>query len=81
MDNEKIVYTASEDTYNFFKENATVVYAGEIYYYMPYWFKDLGNGKFEQIRFENLPKDVIDLINKERNGLTIKDDSDSKASK
>lgn len=58
----KIVYTAPLDVQNFFKENASVVYGSETYYYMPYWFKVLADGKFEQIRFEDLPKEVIEIL-------------------
>jgi hypothetical protein len=35
---------------------------GNRFYYCPYWFKDIGQGRFEKIPFEKLPEEVKDII-------------------
>lgn len=39
---------------------------GENWYYFPFWWKRLGDGIFEQVPFEKLPKEVKDLIQERR---------------
>lgn len=35
---------------------------GEKWYHQPFWLKDLGSGKFEQIFYEQLPNSVKDFV-------------------
>jgi hypothetical protein len=35
---------------------------GEEWYYLPFWFKDLGHNVFEIYRFEKLPPHLIEHI-------------------
>jgi len=32
------------------------------YYYLPFWFKDCGDGEFEIIQFEKLPQIVFEMV-------------------
>ena len=36
------------------------------YYYMPYWFKDLGDGELEMLHVDRLPNDLIHEIKMHR---------------
>jgi len=38
------------------------------YYYLPYWYRDNKDGTFEQLSFDQLPKDLKETI-KELHGL------------
>lgn len=36
------------------------------FYYFPYWMKKVGENKFEEIRFSDLPESVAEAIMEER---------------
>lgn len=57
----------TEETATFIK-NGSKVQSGETsYYYIPYWFKSTEDPLvFEMLSFEKLPKELTDLILKER---------------
>lgn len=46
--------------------NCCIFPNGDEWYFMPYWWKSLGNGMYEQVRFENLPDKVKEYILAER---------------
>ena len=46
--------------------NAVKLSNGEEWFYMPYWFKKVGKEVYAQYNFENLPKELIDQIVKNR---------------
>lgn len=39
---------------------------GERWYHQPFWLKDLGDGKFEQLSYELLPPSLKDFVLKQR---------------
>lgn len=63
----KLIKTDSE----FLEVAATKIHTnGQEWYYLPFWYKRVGEDTFEQVRFENLPKFIIDYINSEREKTT-----------
>lgn len=65
MHHQKLIETDSK----FLEENAHKVFIkinGEEWFYMPYWFKKVSDGKFEVCSFEHLPKYVKEIIKKSR---------------
>lgn len=62
----KIIYHAPKEVQDFFNECASVVYSGETYYYMPYWFKLLEGDKFEMIPLDRLPRELVNIIEDNR---------------
>lgn len=47
----------------------------EEYYYLPFWFKDIGDGLFELHNFENLPENLKQKINYLRYGTNTTNNS------
>jgi len=39
---------------------------GDKWFYIPFWFKKIDNDVYEQVSFENLPKELIDTIKRNR---------------
>jgi hypothetical protein len=35
---------------------------GDRYYYFPFWHKSNGNGKYDRLRFDQLPEEVKDQL-------------------
>lgn len=59
----------NETDSKFLEENAnkiTVKATGEDYYFMPYWFKKLEDGRWGVFYFDNLPEDVKETLKKAR---------------
>jgi hypothetical protein len=67
---QKLIETDSK----FLETNANKILVkanGEEWFYMPYWFKKLGYGRFEVFYFDNLPDYVTDIVKKHRDNATI----------
>lgn len=58
-----IKYTKEQS--DFIRQNGSCINGK--WYYIPYWFKEVGEDTFELVRFENLPADVKEMINQNRN--------------
>ena len=57
----KIQLTPSEEV--FIKRISNVISVdNENWFFMPFWYKDLGNGRFEEVGFEQLPENVKEYI-------------------
>lgn len=56
----KLIKTDSE-----FIETAGAKVDG-IYFYLPYWYKKVGDGLYEQLQFENLPDELKERIRENR---------------
>lgn len=53
----------TKEKVEFLKEMSTQINDGENnWYYLPFWFKQVGEDKFEIIQFEKLPEKVIKII-------------------
>lgn len=62
-----VIQKLTKEQVYFLNSLSNQIYDGENnYYYLPFWFKELGDGDFEIIRFEKLPKSVIDIIFSQR---------------
>jgi hypothetical protein len=51
----------SHEVIDFLKSSGSVVsigMSGSTYYYMPYWFRDLGDRKVEMLNFDELPDEL-----------------------
>ena len=61
----------SDDTEILLNTIGTVVVcpSGKTYKYLPYWFKEEGNGVYTPMSFEKLPKELIENIKRMRNEL------------
>jgi len=44
----------------------TIEAGGKTYFYLPYWYKIVDGNVFDEISFEDLPKEVVEHIQRER---------------
>jgi len=54
------------------KETSILIESGsriEDYYFFPYWFKKIGENKFELLQLGKLPQELVSLIEKDREFL------------
>lgn len=56
----------TKEQFDLFESNAAKMEYNGTYYYLPYWYKDLGDGYFEQITFEKLPEGLKEIIKENR---------------
>ena len=47
---------------------------GQIYYFIPFWFKSAGNFDLEMIPFEKLPQEIKDELQRQKNENNSKQD-------
>ena len=53
----------TKEQVQFLKNHSSQIHDGETtWYYMPFWFKQVGEGEFEIITFEKLPENIIEMI-------------------
>lgn len=58
-----MVKKLTKEEVEFLKKMSNQVYDGEnAWYYLPFWFKQVDEDKFEVTQFENLPEKVIEVI-------------------
>lgn len=64
----KILTTLTKEQFDLFKSLAMII--DNEYYHLPQYFKNLGEGEFEVINFNQLPEDIKQTI--EALGYTLK---------
>jgi hypothetical protein len=57
-----IVLTPEQESTMKAISGCTQIVNGERWYYNPYFLKSVGDGKYEQLRFPELPEKVKDII-------------------
>lgn len=67
--NIKLIETDSE----FLEKVSHKVNIGDkSYYHIPFWYRKISEGVYEEIPFYKLPKELTDFIQEERDGNTYK---------
>lgn len=56
------IVTLTDEQISLFNCNATVLQYDYRYMFLPFWFKDLGDNKYEVIHIKDLPLDVSNAI-------------------
>jgi len=48
------------------KVSSKIVSNGQNWYYMPFWYKKIAENVYQQVDFKDLPPDIINIIQKNR---------------
>lgn len=51
------------------KVSNMVSVGGQHFYYMPYWYRKVAEGVYEELKFDKLPNSVKKIMETERNNL------------
>lgn len=60
----------TEDMITLLKMGSAINNGGECYYFLPFWFKEVGDGKFEVHKLGSLPFDLSNSIESIRSGTS-----------